>query len=279
MKECQVILVTGASRGIGKLTALELAKRGHKVYATMRNPASFKEHHKNFVVRYLDVNDILSIQLVIEEMILKEKRVDVVINNAGYGLLSPVDAATDEEIMRQFQVNLFGVIRVIREALPHMRRERKGRIINLSSIAGLVSNPGLGWYCASKHALEAMSASLASTVFPWNIEVVVVEPGATDTEFADVLDLGGKKVDRSPVYGDFNEKYQQKLKNALAEGQPPQEVALLIANIVEESKPHFRYQTSKRGEETARQFIIDPTGDQWLNEQKRSLKEWLLPEV
>lgn len=271
--ESQVVLITGSSRGIGRLTAIELARRGHRVYGTMRNPEPIETEKGTIHVERLDVTDEESIKKSVSKIIENEGRLDCVINNAGYGLLAPVDAATDAEIMKQFDVNLFGVIRVIREVLPQMRKQKKGKIINLSSVAGIVSNPALGWYSATKHALEAVSASLASTVFPWNIDVCVVQPAATDTEFAEVLDVGGGEGNNP--YGDFPEKYRERMEGVLSDGQPPEEVAGLIADIVEEQNPHFRYQTSEKVTETVSQFVVDPTGDHWLNQQKETLKEWI----
>ncbi|ADI38305.1 Estradiol 17-beta-dehydrogenase 1 [Waddlia chondrophila 2032/99] len=267
--ESQVVLITGSSRGIGRLTALELSRRGHRVYATMRNPEPIENVH----VERLDVTDEKSIAEAVSNLIEKEGRLDCVINNAGYGLLSPVDTATDDEIMKQFDVNLFGVIRVIREVLPQMRKQKSGKIINISSVVGVVSNPAMGWYSATKHALEAVSASLASTVFPWNIYVSVVQPGSTATEFAANLKLeeGGGN---SP-YGDFSKKHQERMKNILTDGQPPEEVAELIADVVEDPKPHFRYQTSERAKQIVSQFVVDPSGDQWLNQQKETFKGWI----
>ncbi len=267
--QSQVILITGSSRGIGKLTAMELAKRGHRVYATMRQP----EPMEMVEVVQLDVTDSKSIHQAVSSVIEKEGRLDCVINNAGYGLLSPVDTASEEEVMKQFDVNLFGVMRVIKEALPQMRKQKSGKIINLSSIAGIASNPGMGWYCATKHALEAISASLASTLFHWNIHVCVVQPAATATEFADVMAIGEDQGE-SP-YGDFTERYRKRMEGILKEGQPPEEVAELIANIVADPEPHFRYQTSPRVEEIASQIVVDPTGDKWLNQQKETFKGWI----
>lgn len=271
--ESQVILITGSSKGIGKLTALELSRRGKKVYASMRNPVPFEQPENNLIVDQLDVTDARSVQSAVERIIEKEGRIDGVVNNAGYGLLAPVDEATENEVQHQFDVNVFGVMRVIKAVLPQMRKQKYGRIINLSSVAGIVSNPGLGWYCATKHALEAMSASLASTVFPWNITVSVVQPAATATGFAEDLTIGGGEAHESP-YGDFTERYRERMVGLLKEGQPPEEVASLIANILDEPNPHFRYQTSGRVKNIASQIVVDPTGDQWLNQQKETFADW-----
>lgn len=271
--ESQVILITGSSKGIGKLTALELAKRGKKVYASMRNPVPFEQFESNLSVEQLDVTDKQSIYSAVGRIIEKEGRIDGVVNNAGYGLLAPVDQASEEEVQQQFDVNVFGVMRVIKAVLPQMRKQKYGRIINLSSVAGIVSNPGLGWYCATKHALEAMSASLASTLFPWNIAVSVVQPAATATGFAEDLTIGGDGSSESP-YADFTEKYRERMVGLLKDGQPPEEVASLIADILDDPKPHFRYQTSERVKGIVSQVLVDPSGDRWLNQQKETFADW-----
>ncbi len=269
----KVILITGASRGIGFLTAKVLAEKGHQVYATMRTPDNSRHKIDNLFVKELDVTKKETVQRTVNEVISERKRIDVLINNAGYGLLTPVDMATEDEIQKQFDVNVFGALRVIQKVLPHMRKQKEGQIINISSIAGLVSNPALGLYCATKHALEAISASLAVTVSPWNISVSVVQPAATSTEFAEGMPLG-KNVQQDNPYGDFSVRYFERMKNILSEGQPAIEVAELIADIVDTVNPHFRYQTSKHAENIAKQYIVDPSGDQWLKEQKKLLSDW-----
>lgn len=269
----KIILITGSSRGIGLLTAKELAKNGHFVYATMRNTKSFAASTDNLIVKELDVTKKETIEKTVKEIIDEKGKIDVVVNNAGYGLLTPIEMATELEVQKQFDVNVFGVLRVIQEVLPFMRKQKSGQIINISSIAGLVSNPALGLYCATKHAIEAISSSLAATIFPWNISVSVVQPAATITEFADVMSMGEKVQSKNP-YGDFSVRYHERMQEMLSNGQPAIEVAELIAKIVDTEKPHLRYQTSEHVEGLARQFVVDPTGDHWLEEQKKLFVDW-----
>jgi NAD(P)-dependent dehydrogenase (short-subunit alcohol dehydrogenase family) len=273
--EKKVILITGSSRGIGRLTALELASRGHCVIGTMRKPVSFGQFSDLLTVKRLDVTDRNSIKTAIHEIIEEEGRLDVVVNNAGYGLLAPVEIVSEEEMMQQFDVNVYGAMRVVQEALPQMREQKNGHVINVSSIAGISSNPCLGWYCATKHALEALSASLAATVFQWNIQVSVIQPASTATEFAEELNLAKRALEDNP-YGDFAIRYQKRMENLIKEGQPPQEVAELIADVIESPSPHFRYQTSPRARELASQFVVDPSGDRWLDQQKETFSSWLI---
>ena len=246
----------------------------------MRPPSTSKDfsdqesHVKDLIhILSLDVADQSSISRVIETILEAEERIDVLVNNAGYGLYAPVELATEDEIARQFDVNVFGPLRLIRSVLPSMRRQMSGHIINISSIGGIVSNPGLGIYNATKHALEAISASLAATVFPWNIKVTVIQPGATATEFAEVMPVGQALAKDNP-YKSFCEKHREHMRKILKEGQDPQEVASLIVDIIESEKPDFRYQTSKRIQETAKNIVVDPSGNQWLSQQKDLYSDW-----
>ncbi len=276
----KIVLITGSARGIGKETTIAIAKAGNIVIATQRDPESsynFSDQsddiRQNILIRKLDVTDKKTIDETIDEVVDKYGRLDVVINNAGYGLFAPVELASDVEIQKQFDVNVFGVIRVIQKALPQMRKQRSGHIINISSIAGIVSNVGLGIYSATKHALEAISASLAATVFPWNIKVTVVQPGPTQTEFAEEMPVAGSLQKENP-YKRLFELYHERMKGLLKEGQPPQEIAELILMIINEKNPDFRYQTSPAIKETVAQFVQDPSGNKWVDEQKEKFANW-----
>ncbi len=271
----KVILITGSARGIGKLSALELAKRGHIVYGTMRTPISFEVYPENLFVKTLDVTKQETIDLAVQEILKEQGRLDVVINNAGYGLLAPVEMAAEQEIKDLFDVNVYGVWRVSCAVLPLMRAQKSGHIINISSIAGIASNPGLGWYCATKHALEAFSASLAATVFPWDIKVTVIQPAGVATQFADSLRTGSRLVEENPYMG-FCSRYAERMAQIVAEGQSPYEVACVIADVVATSNPDFRIQTNDRVREIAGKFLADPAGNRWLNEQKEKFSSWFL---
>jgi NAD(P)-dependent dehydrogenase (short-subunit alcohol dehydrogenase family) len=276
----KVVLLTGSSRGIGRATAIALAQQGHKVYATMRRPSAStdftdvsEEIRQNIFIKPLDVQDKGSIESAVSEILDKENRLDVAINNAGYALFGPIEMVTDEEVYQQFDVNVFGVIRVIRAVLPQMRRQKSGHIINISSIAGIVGNPGLGVYCATKHAIEALSSSLAATVYPWNIKVSVIEPGSTNTEFCELMTVGSKLRKENP-YSNFCGRYRERMVNILKEGQPPEEIAELIGSIINRENPDFRYQSSPRLKEVAKQFVTDPSGNAWITDQKEKFGNW-----
>lgn len=259
----KVIIITGASRGIGKVTANHLSQLGHRVYGTMRTP---QEIGDGIEVKRLDVTDSTSIAACVSEVLDAEGRIDALINNAGFGLFSPVELVSDEEMQAQFDVNVFGLVRVCQAVIPAMREQKSGRIVNISSIAGIVSNPSVGIYSATKHAVEAISGSLAVSLAPWNIQVCSVEPGATATEFADSMMIGKRASEPNP-YSSMSSTHLQNLKEALEAGQPVEEVAKVIAEATLSEKPALRYPTSERVLGIMEQFLIEPSGRQAIEDQ------------
>ena len=182
MAEEQVVLITGASRGFGAAAARLIASRGNIVVASMRNPerdgAAVREGLEDRVhTVILDVTDTDAVEARIRETEERFGRIDAVINNAGYGLYGPVEEATDAELRRQLDTNVLGQWRVIRAVLPGMRSRSRGKIINVSSVAGRMATGLLGHYAASKHAVEAMTEALRFEVGALGIQVSVLEPG------------------------------------------------------------------------------------------------------
>lgn len=181
----KTIIITGASSGIGRETVKYFSKKGWNVAATMRNPSAETELIKlpNVTLYKLDVTSNESINNAIEQIWTKYKHIDVVVNNAGYGLIGTFEGATDEQIYNQFNTNVFGLMRVTRATLPHLRLQGFGRIINISSIAGVISLPLYSLYNASKFAIEGFSESLHYELKQFNIKVKLIEPGPIDTNF------------------------------------------------------------------------------------------------
>ena len=181
----KTIIITGASSGIGRETVKYFSQKGWNVAATMRNPSTETELTKlpNVTLYTLDVTSNESINIAIEQIWTKYKKVDVVVNNAGYGLIGTFEGATDEQIQNQFNTNVFGLMRVTRAALPHLRLQGFGRIINISSIAGIISLPLYSLYNASKFAIEGFTESLHYELKQFNIKVKLIEPGPIDTNF------------------------------------------------------------------------------------------------
>ena len=221
------VLVTGCSSGFGKLTALLFARHGHTVFATMRDTsragpmeAMAAEEGLDVRVLPLDVTDVASVDAAIADA----GPLDVVVNNAGIELRGPIEELADDEVLAQFDTNVFGVIRVVRAVLPGMRERGSGVIVNVSSIAGLVARPFAGAYSASKHALEAISESLHHEVRPFGIRIAVVEPGQFETDLlANATVAAGFDAD-SP-YRASSERFDVAVRGLVADGKPaPAEV-------------------------------------------------------
>jgi NAD(P)-dependent dehydrogenase (short-subunit alcohol dehydrogenase family) len=185
----RVWMITGTSQGIGLELVRTALRRGDSVIATSRNPqkvaAMFQETSGRLITIGMDVRDPDQIGSVVQVALARFGRIDVLVNNAGYGLLGAVEEAEDREIDRVLELNLFGLLRVTRAVLPHFRHRRNGHIVNLSSIGGLVSTPGFGIYNATKFAVEGISEALAQEVGPLGIRVTIVEPGPFRTNFLD----------------------------------------------------------------------------------------------
>jgi NAD(P)-dependent dehydrogenase (short-subunit alcohol dehydrogenase family) len=176
-------LITGSSTGFGRILAEELAKAGHSVLATARRPEALDDLRAAYpdlvTTAQVDVTDRAQVAAAIK----MPERLDVVVNNAGYGLFGAVEEASEDEIKRQFDTNIMGAIHVMQLAAERMRGSGGGRILNLSSIAGLASFPAAGFYCATKHALEALSEALDAEASPLGIRAIAIEPGPFRTDF------------------------------------------------------------------------------------------------
>ena len=184
MKNGKVILITGASSGIGFDSAQTLAKQGHRVYAAARR-TELMEPLKAYGVKVIgmDVTDEESMKQGVETVIQAEGRIDVLINNAGYGYFGAIENVPLEEARRQLEVNVFGLARLTQLVLPYMRKQRSGRIINTSSIAGKMVFYMGGWYNVTKYSMEALSDALRMEMKPFGIDVVMIEPGAIKTDW------------------------------------------------------------------------------------------------
>jgi NAD(P)-dependent dehydrogenase (short-subunit alcohol dehydrogenase family) len=180
MSKSSIIVVTGVSSGIGRTTAERFAAQGCRVFGTVRNIAKTKPLSGVELIE-MDVRDEASVKRGIQSIIEKAKRIDVLVNNAGVSLLGSVEETSVAEAQSLFDTNVFGILRVTQAVLPHMRAQRSGRIVNISSVLGFIPAPYMGLYSASKHAVEGLSESLDHEVRKFGIRVVLVEPGYTRT--------------------------------------------------------------------------------------------------
>lgn len=240
-----IVLITGASAGFGKLVAEKLLEKGYTVYAAARRVERMQDlEAKGAHVMHMDVTDTDSVRAGVARILDEQQRLDVLFNNAGYGSYGTIEDVPLEEIQRQYDVNVFGMGRLIQAVLPQMRKQGSGRIINTSSVVGHVSTAVIGWYASTKHAVEAFSDALRMEVKPLGIDVVVIEPGAVKTEFDEVafatLDSLNHAEDYKPLVAGFR-KYTGKL---YSQSPGPESTARAVVKAIEAKKPKTRYATT-----------------------------------
>ncbi|MDP8265373.1 MAG: SDR family oxidoreductase [Candidatus Aceula meridiana] len=249
-KNSKVILITGCSSGFGLRTAARLAATGHKVFATMRDLSKKDDLVGEVSLRggktkilKLDVTDVKSIEKVVSRIEENEGHIDVLINNAGYGIGGFFEDLEQEEIRAVMETNFFGVQNVTRAVIPLMRKAKKGLIINLSSIAGFCGFPGLGAYSASKWALEGFSESLFFELAPFGIHVCLIEPGTYKTKiFFENRKYAKKFFNSQSPYYETSQKFQKDVNDNVRIGaKDPEEIAILIESLIKsEGRPAFR---------------------------------------
>ncbi|MEK6596632.1 MAG: SDR family NAD(P)-dependent oxidoreductase [Pseudomonadota bacterium] len=237
----RIALVTGASSGIGRATAELLAKNGFYVFAVARRKDRLEQiRSDNIEPIPLDVTDAGAITAAIEHIVTTKGRIDVLINNAGFGQLGAVECVSMEAAHHQFEVNVFGYARFMQAVLPYMREQKSGRIVNISSILGKIALPGFGWYAASKHAVEALSESLRGEAKAFGIDVTVIAPGLIRTEFAAKQFELLKTVEHPLAY----QKIIRGLHHLLA-GEPeapdPEIIARAVVKAVTKPVPPVRH--------------------------------------
>ena len=239
-----VVLVTGASSGIGEATAIELVRRGFVVYGVARRVDRMAALAGHGVRTFeMDVTDDASITAGVERILREQGRIDVLVNNAGYGSYGALEDVPIEEARRQFEVNVFGLARLTQLVLPHMRAQRSGRIVNVSSIGGKFYEPLGAWYHATKFAVEGLSDSLRLELKPHGIHVVVIEPGTIRTEWGGIASESAVARSGSTAYGRQAEQLARvyDLADRPGVGASPRVVALAIAKAVTARRPRIRY--------------------------------------
>jgi NAD(P)-dependent dehydrogenase (short-subunit alcohol dehydrogenase family) len=238
------------------LAALEFARRGDSVYATMRNTAKADRLRTgaeaagvSVEVLQLDVNDGNSVDAAIAEVIGREGRIDILVNNAGIGTHGPIEDFEDDEVLAVFDTNVFGVMRVTRSVLPHMRSQGSGTIVTVGSLAGKVTAPFGGVYAASKHAVEAMSDALYYELHPFGIRVVMIEPGGFETEIETNL-RPARRFNEGSAYLETERRYAEASERLPGGGQraDAQIVADVIVDAAKAEQPKRRYLVGKDAE-------------------------------
>ena len=240
----KVVLITGASSGMGREAAILLARKGCRVYAGARRVdrmADLAEHGITAIA--MDITESADNERAVNQIIDSEERVDVLINNAGFGLYGPVEDIPLDDARYQFEVNLFGLAHLTQLVLPHMRAQGSGRIINVSSMGGRIFMPLGAWYHATKHALEGWSDCLRIETAPFNIQVVLIEPGAIRTEFGDVTATRLKKYCEDTPYKAQAEPFLNMLNDpkAMDRSTEAEVLAKVYAEAALTDKPRRRY--------------------------------------
>jgi NAD(P)-dependent dehydrogenase (short-subunit alcohol dehydrogenase family) len=250
--ERMVAVVTGSSSGIGYETVLALARNGFTTFATIRNlgkagqieSVASKEKLPIHVVQ-LDVTDDASVQNAIQEVMKKAGRIDVVVNNAAYGLTGAFEDLSIEEIKTQYETNFYGVIRVTQAILPIMRKQGSGRIVNISSGAGRFGYPGGSAYVSTKFALEGLSESMAYELEPFGIKVVLVEPGVIRTNFGSSMILAKRAQNPSSPYSHMMQRIGASFEQLQKNASDPDLVANIVLQAATSQNPELRYLAGK----------------------------------
>ena len=244
----RTILVTGASSGIGKVTCLHLAERGYTVIGTSRSlerlAALFDEAEARGLKVYgveLDMNSDESVDSVMPPLISQFGTIDVLVNNAGFGVWGPVQSLSIDELKTQFEANFFGAIRMIHAVLPGMIERGSGRIVNISSVLGRLGTPFNGAYVASKFALEGISESLRTELAPVGVHVSVVEPGLFDTDFEKNQLRAARADDPGMAYAPYVRRYSERNSQFDHLAADPIGVARVVEKIIRSRNPGFRY--------------------------------------
>ena len=252
MNDQKVVIVTGSSSGIGLESALLLARNGYITYATMRSPekdtsiktAVQKEGLPIRVVQ-LDVTDDNSVKNAVDHIISEAGRIDVLVNNAGYSLGGALEDLSMEEIKSQYETNLFGLIRVTQAVLPTMRKQSSGRIVNLSSGAGIFGYPGFSAYVSTKFAVEGLSESIAYELEPFGIKVILIEPGFIRTNFINAMVVSKKAQDPTSPYSELMQKMMASASELAKNASDAELVANVILDAASNPNPRLRYLAGK----------------------------------
>jgi len=239
-------LVTGASSGIGRAVAVDLAASGYTVYAAARRMELLQELQSDLIRPLrLDVTDPASIAAMVEHITAESGRLDVLVNNAGYGIYGSVEGAPPGEVEKGFAVNVFGLGRVTRALLPLMRAQGSGTVINISSVVGKVSMPFLSWYAASKHAVEGLSDGLRKEVAPFGIKVILVEPGSINTGFEDVAMETLANSEEPEAYHAMRDTFARLVRKSYENAPGPEVVSATVHKALSARHPRTRYRSGR----------------------------------
>jgi NAD(P)-dependent dehydrogenase (short-subunit alcohol dehydrogenase family) len=261
-----VAIVTGASGGIGEATARALHAVGYRVFGTYRRPPATRSPGVEYVA--CDVTSDASVEAAVGDVLSKAGRIDLLVNNAGVGLVAGAEESSLEQAKSLFEVNVFGLIRVTKAVLPTMRRQRAGRIVNLSSVMGLIPAPFMALYAASKHAVEGYSESLDHEIRGSGIRVVLVEPAYTRTSFEGNVYAADQQLE---VYRSARANAEGVLRDGMKTADTPELVASAVVKAATEASPRRRYAAGRTARQVSllRRFVPEAAFDRSLRKQMR----------
>lgn len=237
----KVALITGASSGMGKDFSLRLLDEGYIVYGAARRIERMSdiEEAGGHTIK-MDITNDSSIVATVNQIIKEQRRIDVLINNAGYGSYGAIEDVPIEEAKRQFEVNIFGLARLTQLVLPHMRKNNFGKIINISSIGGKIYSPLGGWYHATKYALEGLSDCLRFETKQFGIDVIIIEPGGIESEWGGITLNAAMERSGSTAYSETAKGYK-KIMETFKKQAPPKVISELVIKALKAKKPKTRY--------------------------------------
>lgn len=263
----KVAIVTGSSSGIGNAIVLELARNNFITYGTMRNLDKISDlktiadqENLKIYFKQLDVTDDNSVKNAINSIVAETGRIDVLVNNAGYGLVGAFEDLSLDEVQKQFETNVFGVIRVTQAVLPTMRKQESGIIVNISSGAGRFGYPTASAYVSSKFALEGLTESMSYEIEPFGIRTVLIEPGVIKTNFFNSMSLARKSKDPDSPYLQMMQVMEKSVTKMLENGTIPQYVAKTVLEAVTSRNPKLRY-------------LVGKDVEQWIENKKKMSDE------
>jgi NAD(P)-dependent dehydrogenase (short-subunit alcohol dehydrogenase family) len=262
----QVAIVTGASAGIGAATARALHAAGYRVFGTYRKPPASRVAGVEYLT--LDVTSDESVKTLVSQVLEQAGRIDLLVNNAGVGLIAGAEESSLEQAKSLFEVNLFGLIRVTKAVLPIMRRQRAGRIVNISSVMGLIPAPFMALYGASKHAVEGYSESLDHEIRGSGIRVVLVEPAYTRTSFEGNVYQADQQLE---VYRSARTTAEAVMRDAMKTADSPELVASAVVKAATAANPQRRYTAGRTARQVSllRRFVPAAAFDKSLRKQMR----------
>ena len=271
----KVALVTGASSGIGESTVGRLIQDGFIVYGAARRVSRMTQLERiGARILAMDVTDDASMVAGIDHIIAREGRIDVLINNAGYGSYGAIEDVNLTEARRQFEVNVFGLARMTQLVLPHMRQNESGKVINISSMGGKLVTPLGGWYHSTKFAVEALSDALRFETQPFGIDVIVIEPGSIASEWTQIAIDSMLEKSGDTAYSGFAHKTARFFQQASKKSSPPELIANLISKAISAKRPKTRYVAGKFAKPFLfmRRILSDRMFDNLLSMQMNSIK-------